>query len=145
MNISEKRKAVTYVRKLNGSIHVPSFCDERQLTGHILIGNAIKSGIRKTLKEYFEGELGRKIQTIPIILPLEVLAHLHMRYRENYADIQRARNVFMRCLFETLTKSTEAITIRDIDDVIDTALEPGVAEENVIDTGALTKGLDKKK
>lgn len=144
MNISEKRKAVTYVRKLNGSIHVPSFCDERQLTGHILIGNAIKSGIRQTLKEYFEGELGRKIQTIPIILPLEVLAHLHMRYRENYADIQRARNVFMRCLFETLTKSTEAITIPDIDDVIDTALEPGVAEENVIDTGALTKGLDKK-
>lgn len=145
INISEKRKAVTYVRKLNGSIHVPIFCEERQLTGHIFIGNAIKSGTRQTLKDYFERELGRNNRTIPIVLPLDVLAYLHLRYRENYADIQRARNVFMRQLFETFTESTDAIAIKDIDEVINTAIEPGIAEENIIDTVALTRGLERKK
>lgn len=144
LEISERRKAVQYVRDLNDSDLITSYAEQRQLSGHIFISNCFSEAQIKTTIEYFEEQLAESVISKPIFITTETLVHLHSKYREYYEEVELAKNYFMHWLYEALMNKSRRVTMEHVDAIFKKLSSKEFRETGVINMPILTEEMTQK-
>ncbi|OME34932.1 hypothetical protein [Paenibacillus odorifer] len=138
LEIGEQRKAVQYVRDLNDSDLIRSYAKNKQLSGHIFISNCFNQAQVQTTIKHFQDQLKDSIRTKPIFINTEVLTYLHSKYRENYEEVEFAKNYYLHWLFQALTNKTHFFTKDHVNTIFDKLITKKFREIEVMDMSLLT-------
>lgn len=144
LEIGEQRKAVQYVKDLNDSDLIIGYANGKQLSGHIFISNCFNAAQVDTTTKYFETQLKGPIRTKPIFITTETLSHLHLKYRENYEEVELAKNFYMHWLFDALTNKSHHVTKDHVNAIFKKLLSKQYREIEVMDMSLLTDEVTKK-
>ncbi|QTH40894.1 hypothetical protein J4772_25505 [Cohnella sp. LGH] len=144
LEIGEQRKAVQYVNDLNDSDLIISYAKHRKLSGHIFISNCFNTAQVETTLKYFEAQIPSSVITKPIFITTDVLTHLHLKYRENFEEVELAKNYYMHWLFEALVNKSHYVTRDHVDTIFKKLLTKQYREIDVMDMTLLTDEVTKK-
>lgn len=144
LEIGEQRKAVQYVNDLNDSDLIISYAKHRKLSGHIFISNCFNAAQVETTIKYFEAQLPSSIITKPIFITTDALTYLHLKYRENFEEVELAKNYYMHWLYETLVNKSHHVTREHVDTIFKKLLTRQYREIDVMDMSLLTDEVTKK-
>jgi hypothetical protein len=144
LEIAEQRKAVQYVNDLNDSDLITNYAKHRKLSGHIFISNCFNAAQVETTVKYFDAQLPNSVITKPIFITTDALTHLHLKYRENFEEVELAKNYYMHWLFEALVNKSHYVTRDHVDTIFKKLLTKQYREIDVMDMTLLTDEITKK-
>ena len=144
LEIGEQRKAVQYARDLNDSDLITIFAKQRKLSGHIFISNCFNAAQVNTTVKHFEDQLPSSTITKPIFITTDVLTYLHLKYRENFEEVELAKNHYMHWLFEALVNKSHYLTRDHVDAIFKKLLTKQYRETDIMDMALLTEEVTKK-
>ncbi len=136
----EQRKAVDYVEKLNNNEIINVFSDKQEISGHIFISNKFQTAQIDTMKKHFYEKLGDNSNAKPIFLTVDVLLKLFNEYRENYSQINNARNIFSKELIKLFSK--EEVTLEAVGGLYKKVLNKNLQEYPELDTRTVTEFIE---
>lgn len=114
---SEQRKARDYVTDINKTPQIKSFCSNKQLSGHLFIGNRFKeSQIENMIKDFYE-ELPGTYTTKPVFIEIDSLLALHDWYRKNFENIKLNMSQFYEYLYKVLTNDNNRVTKKELEEL----------------------------